>query len=425
MAMTDLTIVTRSLSSRRLSTAVTALMVAVAVMLMLVLFALHDGARNHFKRGTGNIELLVTAEPSPFISVLNSFFYTSAPAAAMDLASVERFRQGDLSRFFRVAIPIQLGDSYRGYPVVATNTEYFRFFEPRLGKPWEFAQGKVFTDTFDIVVGARAARELNLTIGERIALTHGLGDEPGAHVHDEFQFTVVGIVEPTGSAHDRALFIPLEGSWVLHAHDRRLAEAGTDVAATTTTTTNDVTDRDRLATGLLLISRTPAALPQGGAAARRTSGFTVASPGREITQLEEMMKGINAIFIGMVSVVLVSSGLGIMLALYNSMDLRRRQIAVLRVLGCSAGRIFHLILTEAAIIGLIGGVAGTVFGLFGVRFAVSMLRDRLGVVFDPSIEPVHALGLVLGATAIAALAGILPAIKAYATPVASSLRPLG
>ena len=80
MAMTDWTIIRRSMSARRFSTVTTIVTVAVAVGLMLTLLAMRDSGRKAFDRGTGNMHALISADSSPLVSVLNCIFYADPPA---------------------------------------------------------------------------------------------------------------------------------------------------------------------------------------------------------------------------------------------------------------------------------------------------------------------------------------------------------
>jgi putative ABC transport system permease protein len=281
-------------------------------------------------------------------------------------------------------------------------------------------------------------------VGDEIFLTHGTGrsaamaqgsgiSEAAAgkqiadHVHKEFTFTIVGVLEPSGGPHDRALFVNLDSSWILHAHDRRLAE---DPKASLTTLA-DVTDADRKITAayLQLVTRpgssVSAALQDVYTRLRMDPTMMVAQPSQEVTRLLTIVGSVDQILLAMAVVVLVSSGIAIMLALYNSMEQRRRQIAVLRVLGCSRGRLFGLVLTESAMLGALGAVLGVVLGVVGGEIASGVMRSRLGLVIDPTLPPVWVLTVGLGAVVLASLAGIVPAVMAYRTPVAKNLRPLG
>lgn len=428
MALTDFTIITRSLRARLFSTITTVVTVAVAVALMLVLLAMKDSGRRAFERGSGDMHLLVTAEASPLVSVLNSVFYANAPQRALPWSKYEEIARSIPAAY---AVPTQLGDSYYGLPVVATTTEFFSRFRPNPGEPWQFADGRSFEGDFEIVVGADAARRAGLRIGDMIYLTHGIPQSRDAsghagHVHHEYGFTVVGILRPTGGSHDRALFTSLQSSWILHVHDR-LEREGTRRRATA----DDVTPADRLITGIYirLVTRegsdTPATFPQVYDRLRRDTSITVASPGSQIESLFGIVSGIDRLFLAMAAVVMVSSAIAVMLALYNSMAQRRRQIAILRVLGCSRARIFGLVLTEAAVIGVLGAAAGVALSLLGGAIVAAQLKARLGLVVEPSLPPEITLWIVLATIGLGALAGLVPAAVAYRVAVAKNLRPIG
>ncbi|MEM1186102.1 MAG: ABC transporter permease [Planctomycetota bacterium] len=428
MPVTDFTFVSRSLSARTFSTITTILTVAVAVALLLVLLGMRDSGRKAFERGTGNMHLLLSRDASPLVSVLNGVYYAGAPRRPIDWASYQQIQQ---QYPWAWAIPTQIGDSFKGRPVLATTTEFFTAFEPSPGEPWQIAEGRFFETSFELVVGADAAKALGLTVGQRLSVTHGApgpgGKLPeGAHVHDEFVYQIVGILKPTGSAHDRSLFSDLDSSWTLHAHDRRLVSEGPNIALTTPA---DLTDADRLITGIYcrLITRpgrdVTAVLQQVFEQLRADPTITVAQPSDEVRKLFAIVSNLDQIIIGIAFVVLAASGVSIMLALYNTMEQRRRQIAVLRVLGATRGKIFGLVMTESALIGIFGFVVGLVGSLIGATVVADLMYQRLGIVVDPSIDPKIAFGVALGTVALATIAGLVPAIVAYRVSVVRNLRP--
>ena len=419
MAITDFTIIRRSLTSRLFSTVTTALTVAIAVGLLLVLLAMADAGKQAFRRGSGDMHLLVSKEPSPLVSVLNGIFYVNAPAGPLSASEVERITSDPR---VATAIPTQQGDSYAGLPVMATTPAFFTDFAPTPGEPWRFAEGRGFEAPFEVVLGSSAAKQTGATVGSHLHLTHGRSDE-GGHEHGDFDYTVVGVLAPTGSAHDNAVFTDLVGSWTIHAHDRRERQ-NPDAH----TTPDDITDADRLVTGVYV----RAASRRGSNASAslgplaydlRREGFMVAEPTKQVDKLFTIVGNINTIFIAMAAVVMVSSAVAIMVALYNSMEQRRRQIAVLRVLGASRGRIFSLILTESALLGLLGAIAGVVLALVGGVAVAAILKTRVGVVVTPTYPPEWILLVIVVAVLLAALAGLVPAVAAYRTSVARNLRP--
>ena len=432
MALTDFAIVRRSLRSRMFSTCVTAVTVAVAVALMLVLLSMRDAGKQAFTRGSGNMHLLVSRDSSPMVSVLNGIYYANAPRAPIPWAKYEQLASAFPLEF---AIPTQLGDSYRGFPVLATTPEFFAAFQPNPDEPWSFAGGRAFVKPFEVVLGATAARETGLRIGSELFLTHGIAqsrqlgqaDAMTPHEHREFVYTVVGVLAPTGSAHDRALFTDLNSSWVIHAHDRRkLADK-----AIRTTTVDDLVEGDRLITGIFLrVATRPgqqvtASLQTVFDQLRRDTSIVVAQPVQQINALFAIVSNIDQVFIAMAAVVMISSAISIMLALYNSLEQRRRQIAVLRVLGCSRPRIFGLLVTEATVIGILGAGLGVLLAVAGAFVAASMLRQAIGLVVTPVFGLELTLAVVTGAILLSAAAGIIPAITAYRVSVADHLKPLG
>lgn len=434
MALTDLTIIRRSMTARLFSTVTTVITVAVAVGLMLTLLSMRDAGERAFERGSGNMHLLVSRDSSPMVSVLNGVFYANAPARPITWAEYDRITQALPLEY---AVPIQLGDSYRGLPVLATTIEFFTQFKPDPQAGWALAEGRYFEKELEVVVGAVAARQTGVRLGDIIYVTHGVpraaafaqsgGPVMEPHVHKEFPFKIVGVLQPTGSPHDRAMFINLDSSWIMHAHDRRLIE---DPRASITTLA-DLTEADRLITGIYLRVLTrpgqeaSAVLPQVFRMLRNDATITAASPTDQIRQLFTIVSNIDQIFVAMAAVVMVSSGIAIMLALYNSMEQRRRQIAVLRVLGCSRPRIFGLVVTESALLGVLGATAGLLLCLVGGLLVAGVMKQRLGLVIEPTLPLEPTLAVLVATVALASAAGIVPAIMAYRTSVARNLKPIG
>ena len=136
------------------------------------------------------------------------------------------------------------------------------------------------------------------------------------------------------------------------------------------------------------------------------------------------MSSLDAVFLALGVGILVSGAISVMLALWNSMELRRRQIAVLRVLGCTRGRVLGQVLTESAIIGAAGAALGAILAIVGNVFAAELLASRTGVVIEPELDGRTVVIIFAGTVVLAAIAGLAPAVRAYRTPVADHLRPL-
>ncbi len=419
--MNDISIVVKSLRSRRLSTIITAASVAVATALLLTMLSLRTASFEAFQRGTGTTHLLVSADSSPLTAVLNGVFYANAPSNPI---AWKKFQDIKNAFPYDWAVPTQQGDSFRGFPVAAVGPEFFTRFEPVRGEPWKLVAGQFPSTLFEVCLGSTVAADTGLGIGQKIVLTHGTGASRDSHEHDEFPFVIVGILQPSGSAHDRVVFTDLESSWILHAQERR-ERAGIEGVATVA----DLTDDDRKITGILLRLPTrpgrdaSAAIQQQFDALRRDTGIVVAQPAQQIDRLRSIIGNVDELFIALGVAVLLSSGISILLSMHNSMSERRKQIALLRALGVARMRITGMILTEATLIGFAGAIGGCALSLIGNAVASGALKARIGLVVDPTLDPRSTVIIVAGAIVLSALAGVLPAITAYRTSVADNLRP--
>ena len=381
------------------------------------------------------MHLLISRDASPLVAVLNGVFYANAPRNYLMSSDYDQLEQ---KYPFEYLIPMQMGDTYKGAPIVATTGEYFTEFEPVIGQQWQLHSGRHFDESFEIVAGFEASQRLGLSLGDRIELTHGSGspheDKEGEHDHhhhhhhDEYSYKVVGILAPTGSAHDRAIYSDLVSSWVIHAHDRRKLSSSGHIELTKA---SDLIPEDRKITGVYARVMTrpnrsaSSAIQQVFNGLRANPNLTVASPAGQISRLFTIVGSVDQIFIWMSVVVVIASAIAIMLALYNSIDQRRRQIAVLRVLGCSRWRIFGLVVTESALLGLIGAIVGIGLAIIGTSIVTGVVSNQLGLQLAIPIWSVWTLIVGTGTICLAALAGVIPALTAYRTAVVKHLKPLG
>jgi putative ABC transport system permease protein len=425
MAMTDLQIVTRSLAVRAVSTGLTALSVAVAVGLVLVLLTTRDASREAFQRGTGNMHILASGDANQMGSVLNSVFYTSIPQRVVPFETWQRVRTHPLVEW---ALGTVQGDNYKGWPTMGVEPEFFELFQPVDGRALALRAGSFMrpgeAGVMDVVVGAAAARGTGLKLGDELSITHGA--TPEGHVHDEFKFKVVGLLEATGTPHDRAIFVSAMSKWLVHADDQRQANAARAGAKEhVEPTPENLTPAEKPVTAIYVRAKRPATIAQLVGVLRNDLGLTAAFPSVEVASLFRIVGRVDQVLLGIALVVALSSGISILLAMYNSMSQRRRQVAILRVLGASPARVFGLVMTEAALVGILGAAAGVVVAIVGAAGVARAVEAQTGVTISPTLDPANVLMVFSGSVLLAAGAGLLPALMAYRTSVVANLRPLG
>jgi putative ABC transport system permease protein len=308
-----------------------------------------------------------------------------------------------------------MGHTYQGFRVVGTTPQMFADLKYGDNESYRFAQGANFKEEnrFDAVMGSIAAYRTQLQVGEKFQAVEGSNE--GGGVHKE-PFTVVGILAPTGTPVDRAVFVNMKGFQEIHHHEEVLAgqaeKADHDEA-------NDVTailvclrkaDADR---GLTL---------RMADWINRTKVAQAVTPVRVIADLFEGIVGkLQWILLAMAVLTVIEAGIGIMVSIYNSMSDRRHEIAVMRALGASRFTVMVIILMESILLSLMGGAMGLLLGHGAIWLCSPMIADWTGVVIGLFQFQLGELILIPGLVVLASAVGYLPAMSAYRTDVAKSL----
>lgn len=395
-------IIYRSLRQHALSTVVTATSIALACGLLMCVWTVKVQSRAAFASSTSGFDAVLGARGSKLQLVLNAIFHLEASPGNIAFADYEAIKRHPA---VRTAVPIAVGDNLRGYRLVGTLPELLRDVEYAPGKKFALhGPGKWFDlGEENAVVGSFAAERLGLKVGDTFHPFHGLTfDEKNQHAET---FTVAGVLEPTNTPVDRVIWIPIEGLQKMSGHDAR---AATEISA------------------VLVQLRSPSAgfmldLAYNKQGNRLTFAYPVGAIVAELFQKISWFDRVLELVAYLVALVAAGS---VLASIYNSMSSRRRDLAILRALGARRRTIFGAVVSEAAVIGAIGGLAGYLMYLGLFAAAASIIRGQTGVVLDVwQWQPV--LGLCpLAMIVLCALGGIVPALKAYRTPVAETLAPV-
>ncbi len=395
-------IIYRSLRQHALSTLVTAGGIALACGLLMTVWVVKTQSQTTFTQTTSGFDAVVGARGSKLQLVLNAIFHLEASPGNVSAPDFEQVRRMPM---VKTAIPIAVGDNLRGYRIVGTIPALFETVEYAPGRKFAVqAGGKLFAlDGREAVAGSFAAERLGLKVGDRFNPFHGLAFD-AQNKHDD-EFVVTGILEPTNTPADRVIWIPLRGVQMMAGHDPKAA--------------NDIS-------AILVQLRSQAAGPmldlmfnkQGN---RLTFAWPVAAIIAELFGKIAWFDQVLALVAYLVALVAAGS---VLASIYNSMNARRRDLAILRALGARRRTIFGAVVAEAACIGALGSAVG--FGIyFGLLTGVaSVIRAQTGVVLDTAAGHPVLWICPLAMIALCALGGVVPAFKAYRTPVAETLAPV-
>lgn len=407
----------RSMSQHRLSTAVTSLSVALASGLVMAVFAISQQSQDAFTSGHGGFDAVLGARGSQTQLVLNAVFHLETSPGNIPWSLYTQLR--DDPRISH-AIPYALGDNYHGYRIVGTNPELFDI-EFRSGqKPEIYPGGRIYDERrMEAVVGSFAARKTGLGVGSTFQPYHGLVFDERAQ-HDEM-YTVVGVMRPTNSPMDRVIWIPIEGVFRMEGHVLRGAgEEYTPQAG------QAIPDDHKEVSAVMLKLRNQ----QAGMALHQTVNLqgrvaTLAWPiGRIMADLFDRIGWVSRILAFVAYLAAAVAAASILASIYNSINERRRDIAILRSLGARRRVIFSAVVVESAAISALGALMGFIVYSIILIAAAWIVREQTGVVLETLRFHPAMLWTPIGMTLLGAFAGILPAIKAYSTDVASNLNPV-
>ncbi len=401
-----LSLVFKSLWNRRGTATLTIASIAVSVALLSIVDRVRTDAQTSFSNTISGTDLIVGARSGDLNLLLYSVFRIGNPTNNVSWASYQA-----LNRRPEVAwtIPMSLGDAHRGYRVLATNLNYFDHYQYADERPLAFAAGEPFVRATDTVLGSEVARQLNYEVGTEIVVSHGLTDTSFVS-HDDNPFTVTGILAPTGTPVDRTVHINLAGMDLIH-------DSGIDHDAVAV---NDYAPESITATLVGLKSKTAIFSLQRLINEAQAEALTAVIPGVALQQLWGLVSVAEFALYGVSAMVVLAGVLGLLSTLLVSLNERRREMSVLRSVGARPGHIFALLVSEAAMLALLGALTGLALVQAGILAARQFLLSEYGIQLSAGLRAFD-LYVLAGILGIAALVSIVPAWRAYRNSLADGL----
>ena len=417
----------RSAWSRRHALAMVALSVSVSVLILLGVQQLRHDARQSFTQALSGVDLIVGPRGSASELMLYSVFQVGRPSRNMAHEAYVALRALPQVRW---AVPVQLGDTYRGFPVLGTTPELFEVFQTQ-GARLQWAQGRPFADpqadagaVVEAVLGAQVAARHSLSVGDRLVLTHGRSDGL-APDHADQPFTVVGVLQATGAPIDRNVIISLQGFEALHQGMGApgLPWLGGVGAAPTVAERAALVPRELTAVWVGLHARTEVFSARRGIERLPQDSLMAVLPGVALDELWQVVKLAENALLAIGVLVAVSGMLSVAAVLMVGLSARRKELAVLRALGATPLALLGLVWLEALGVCLLGMLGGLVLHGLGLWALQDLLRTELGIAVQwgwPTAEVAWSLaGLVLAAW----LAASVPALRAYRLSLVDGLHP--
>lgn len=416
--LTMVTLALRSAWNRRFTLLMALLSIALSVTLLVGVERVRHQARAGFEQSVSGTDLIVGARTGPVQLLLYAVFRLGGATNNISWSSVEMLRQQPAVAW---AVPLSLGDSHRGYPVVATEPAYFTHFRYGEGRTLALREGRVIESVFDVVLGADVARALGYRLGDTLALTHG--NALAGPAHADKPFTVTGILQPTGTPVDRSLHITLAGMEAIHLDWVGGAPLpGLKIPAAQVAKFN-LQPREVTAVLVGLKNRAAVFRLQRTLAQYREEPLLAVLPGVALSELWQVVGTVEKALLA-VSALVVAVGLaGLMATLLAGLNERRRELAILRALGAGPRHVFCLLLLEGVAVSVAGMLLGMALLTAATAVAAPWVQARWGLVLPLQAVSRDELAALAAIVAVSVLASLVPGWRAYRLSLADGLVP--
>ena len=392
-----------SLRNRLLASVLTVFAIALSVALLLAVEQVRTGVRESFSNTISGTDLIVGTRVGRIQLVLFTVFGIGSAPENVDYETFERYQNHPAVAW---AVPFSLGDSHRGFRVVATEAAYFEHVKHHQNRSIQFIEGRTATGFYDAVVGHKVAEELGYQVGTQIVVSHGLSAKPGIMDHDQHPFTIVGVLDRTATPIDHTVYITLAGMEAIHGVG---------------TMAEDIRIESVTAFFVGLNSRLDTMRVQREINSDRSEPLLAIIPG---VALSALWRGINMTDSGLkaISAMVILVGLtGMLVSLLGTLQERRREMAIFRAVGARPGMVVRLLLLEAAALTFFGLLGGLVINYGLLATARPLLESAFGLVLPirpPSVSEWIYLGVIWLA---GILMGLAPAFNAYKNTLADGL----
>lgn len=401
---TGFTMATAYLREKKLATFLNVMLLGLGVGTIVSLALLLAQAEQRMDKDAAGIDLVIGAKGSPMQLILSSVFHVDIPTGNVPMAeATQLIAEPAVKR----AIPLALGDSYRSFRVVGTNPVFVDLYQGAI------AGGRMWKAPLEAVIGADVARATGLQVGARFAGSHGLS-EVGTHAHDEHPYVVVGLLAPTGSVMDRLILTSVASVWKVHG-------AGDENEHDHSADGGDHAGHDHAAheiTAYLIQYATPLAAVSYPRLVNASSSMQAASPALESARLFQLVGvGVNALK-GFAAVMMLCAGLGIFIGLMATLDERRADLALLRVLGATPAVVVWTTLLQGLMLGGAGVILGILLGHAGAEWVGQAYAADQRVAIGGRVWVSEEWLIMALAMGLALAASLVPAWRAYrdATP---------
>ncbi len=409
----------KSLRNRAFATGLTVFSISLSVALLMSVERAKRAAQEGFTQSISQTDLIVGARSGPLQLVLYTVFNMGNATNNISYETYEELKKKPQVEW---TIPYSLGDGHRGYRVIATNADFFAHYRYRGDGSIEMADGRIFSGLWDVVIGSDVEKTLKYKINDPVVIAHGVTRGEGILKHDDKPFHVVGILKPTGTPIDRALYISLPAMEAIHVDwQNGAAPSKEQIIPVTQIREGDLKVKTITAFFLRTRSRIETLRLQREINEYKAEPLLAIIPGVTLSELWQSLSYVEQVLRVISWMVVVVGFMAMLIALTTTLNERRREMAILRSIGATHNQIVALLVFESTLLtmaGIFGGVLLSGLLIVGLR---PWLATEFGLfITGPWISGVQWLYLLMTLVG-GILIGLVPALRALRTALKDGL----
>ena len=379
----------KNIATKPLQTFLTVLILSLSIGLLLGVKQLNKVFESQLQQSLNGVDMVVGAKGSPLQLVLSAVLHIDNPTGNISFTEAKKIAEG---RYIEEAIPISIGDNYKGYKLVGTTSEFIDLHKTSL------ENGKLFEKPFEVILGNAVAKNLNLKVGDTFNSAHGM-IENALESHDENPLKVVGVLKPTQNVIDRLIVTNLESIWHMHKHE---------------SSTEAHNHEDDEITALLVKFSNKMGLLRLPRMINKDTQFQAALPKYELDKLFQFTAIATKSITWIAFAILFVSGISMFVCLYRMVKERAKELALVRTYGASRNTLIKLVFSQGLIIGVFSYAIGVLFAFFGIQAVFTSIKNTYKQQIYLLEFPQDILELLLfifGIIIIATLMAIRPIFK--------------
>ena len=379
----------KNIFNKPLRSLISVALLALGIGIISLLLQLNSLIKDQMENNLRGIDMVVGAKGSPLQLILSSVYHIDSPTGNISLEEAEEISN---NKMVGSSIKLLYGDNYKGYRIVGAEKKLIELYKGVI------KQGKEWDNPYEVLVGSKVYEKLNIKLGDDLITSHGLRET--GQSHSDKSFKVVGLLESSNSVMDQLIITSPESVWNIHSSHDDDEE-------------HEDEDENKEITAMLIKFKSPMNIIRFPRQINENTNLQAAVPSYEISRLFKLFGfGIETLTY-LAYLIIIVSGFSLFINLFNSMNDRKYEMALIRTLGASRFQLSRMIIFESLILTISGFAIGLLFSRFGVMFVSSLMDESINYNLD-SIKILNEEYWLLGLSILIGLiSSLIPAIQVY------------